>query len=251
MVVGHTSDAGSTLLITDAGSVVTTNEINVGQAGFGIGALMIEAGGSLSDIDGFIARFASRSARPRSAAPARPGQIAAYSASATSAMAHWRLPTAASSPATLATSASAPNRPARSRQRHGSAWTNSSELYVGYEGTGTLAIESAGSVSIQRQYRWLFRRKWHGDVSSGLQWTSSSGMFVGNSGVGSLTITGGGDVSDDYAYIANAAESQGTVTVDGIGSTWTNDGQLYVGLGGSARSTSRTADRSPTLRSAQ
>jgi T5SS/PEP-CTERM-associated repeat protein len=236
MVVGHTSDASSTLLITDPGSIVTTNEINVGQAGLGTGALMIEAGGSLSDIDGFIARFAlsigsatvsGTGSTWTNSGILRVGHIGngtlsvANGGSVSSNFGYVSVGEESTSTVTVSGT--------------GSAWANSSELHVGYEGTGTLAIDSGGSVSGASGSIGGFSGA-SGTVTvsgAGSQWTNSSGMFVGNSGVGSLTITGGADVSDDYAYIANAAGSQGTITVDGAGSTWINDGQLYVGFAGS------------------
>ncbi|MDX8455575.1 autotransporter domain-containing protein [Mesorhizobium sp. VK9D] len=57
-------------------------------------------------------------------------------------------------------------------------------------------------------------------------------LYVGYSGTGELTIRNGGAVSNIDGYLGLHADSTGTVTVDGVGSTWTNSGDLHVGRGG-------------------
>jgi T5SS/PEP-CTERM-associated repeat protein len=54
-------------------------------------------------------------------------------------------------------------------------------------------------------------------------------ITVGSAGAGSLAISGGGTVSNTDAIIGNDATSIGMVTVDGTGSSWTNNGDLTVG----------------------
>lgn len=67
---------------------------------------------------------------------------------------------------------------------------------------------------------------------SGCNGSSSEGsIYVGDGGSGTLSITNGGKViSDGYAYIAllggDVVNSNGAVTVDGVGSSWTLNGQL-------------------------
>jgi T5SS/PEP-CTERM-associated repeat protein len=52
---------------------------------------------------------------------------------------------------------------------------------------------------------------------------------VGNAGAGILAITDGGHVTNQLGYVGYSADSTGTVTVDGPGSSWTNSSELYVG----------------------
>ena len=70
--------------------------------------------------------------------------------------------------------------------------------------------------------------------------SAAGSIYVGNGGGGTLTITNGGTVvSDGYAYIAllgdgvaGGVNSNGAVTVDGAGSTWTLGGtlpRLFIG----------------------
>ncbi|OJU06198.1 MAG: hypothetical protein BGN87_13100 [Rhizobiales bacterium 65-79] len=49
---------------------------------------------------------------------------------------------------------------------------------------------------------------------------------------GTLAISGGGSVSDTFGAIGNDTGSDGAVTVDGEGSTWTNTSSLVVGNSG-------------------
>jgi T5SS/PEP-CTERM-associated repeat protein len=58
-------------------------------------------------------------------------------------------------------------------------------------------------------------------------------VTVGNTGTGTLTIANGGTVSSPFglaSVIGSLAGSQGTVTVTGAGSTWTqSNGSITVG----------------------
>ena len=67
------------------------------------------------------------------------------------------------------------------------------------------------------------------DIDNG---TGPGYLYVGVRGSGSLAITDGGSVNDLYAYVGTGVGSDGTVTVDGEGSTWTNRGDLHVGWRG-------------------
>ena len=53
----------------------------------------------------------------------------------------------------------------------------------------------------------------------------SGGLNIGSFGTGTLTIANGGtvvNITPNIANIGNFAGSQGTVTVTGAGSTWSN-----------------------------
>lgn len=115
----------------------------------------------------------------------------------------------------------------------GSVWTNSSSLYVGRNGSGTLVIESGGVVSSIGGYL--------GDnavasgtaivTGAGSTWTSGS-LSVGGSGSGSLTVQNGGTVTTSSGTLGSSADSTGTATVTGIGSSWANSRSLSVGQTG-------------------
>ncbi len=62
-------------------------------------------------------------------------------------------------------------------------------------------------------------------------------LWVGRQGSGSLLISAGGSVSNPTGYIGDQPGSSGEVTVDGVGSTWTNSGNLYVGDNGDGKLT--------------
>ena len=68
----------------------------------------------------------------------------------------------------------------------------------------------------------------------GSTWNNSpgGGLNIGSFGTGTLTIANGGTVIDNTAFAANIGEgagSQGTVTVTGAGSTWSNSSGVNVG----------------------
>jgi T5SS/PEP-CTERM-associated repeat protein len=123
----------------------------------------------------------------------------------------------------------------------GSAWNNSSILTVGYaSGTGSLSILSGGKVSAAQ-----------GGVGSSpnsvgtvtVSGTNSAWTLTGNEfgpgnlylgyggGTGTLIILAGGTVSDNDGNIGLYG-STSDVTVDGLGSAWTNSGNLYIGFSG-------------------
>jgi fibronectin-binding autotransporter adhesin len=121
----------------------------------------------------------------------------------------------------------------------GSEWTHDWHIYVGYKGTGELSISNGGTVA--SYYADLgYSSGSYGTVSvdgENSTWTNGNYIIVGNYGTGELNITNGGIVSSRTAYsgpayIGNREGSSGKVSVDGDGSTWTNNGELLVGSKG-------------------
>ena len=112
--------------------------------------------------------------------------------------------------------------------------TTARYLRVGYLGSGTLNITEGGCVAGNG----LASIIGNGAISTGevtvdglgSNWINDSILYIGCSGVGSLYVTAGGTVSnDDIGYIGYMSGSTGEVTVDGTGSTWTNNSDLHVG----------------------
>ena len=128
----------------------------------------------------------------------------------------------------------------------GSSWSNAGDIVVGGLGTGTLTIQNGGTVNSG------------GGGSVGLVGTgtvtvtgpdstwnnaSAGGLNIGSFGMGTLTIANGGKVintTPNNANIGQAAGSQGTVTVTGAGSIWSN--QFGVNVGNSDTGTLTIAD---------
>jgi T5SS/PEP-CTERM-associated repeat protein/autotransporter-associated beta strand protein len=119
----------------------------------------------------------------------------------------------------------------------GSTWTNTGNLYLGYLNTGALNISNGGVVN--SSVGWLAVATGTSGTATvdgaGSTWTNSSNLLVGDNGTGKLTITNGGTVSNTNGTIGSsfASGSNGTVTVDGAGSSWTNSATLQVGSLGS------------------
>jgi T5SS/PEP-CTERM-associated repeat protein len=117
-----------------------------------------------------------------------------------------------------------------------STWTNSGALHVGYDGEGTLNITSddnmesvvtsvSGYLAVEPSSK--------GTVTVtgvGAKWIDTGGVFsIGRKGTGTLNVTDGGVVTTTVGHIGYFGGSNGTVTVDGAGSTWNNGGGLSVG----------------------
>lgn len=119
----------------------------------------------------------------------------------------------------------------------GSEWRTFAALRVGMAGTGSLAVTDSGNVtsfggSIGDQVGST------GVVTvdgSGSQWsTSGIGFTVGNAGTGTLNIANGGAVVNGAGHVGLLGGADGTVNVDGAGSTWTSS-DIHVGVGGTGR----------------
>ncbi|HBO44835.1 MAG TPA: hypothetical protein DD670_13070, partial [Planctomycetaceae bacterium] len=115
----------------------------------------------------------------------------------------------------------------------GSTWNNSGGLHLGGFGGSTLAVSGGASVvndggaAIGRLSSSTSTVTIAGPGST---WTNGSEIIVGDEGDGTLIVTGGAIVANNYwAAIGYGSGSNGAVTVEGTGSTWTNTGWLYIG----------------------
>nr|WP_320167109.1 autotransporter domain-containing protein [uncultured Methylophaga sp.] len=109
------------------------------------------------------------------------------------------------------------------------------ELIVGSSGTGTLNISSGATLTNANEGTIGFLAGSNGSVSvdgAGTSWLHGAGrqLAVGWSGTGELNISNGGSVSNANGFIGARSGGIGTVTVNGAGSTWTNNDQLVIGL---------------------
>ncbi len=110
----------------------------------------------------------------------------------------------------------------------GSTWTDAN-FNVGLSGSGTLSIANGAKITGGGNIgRGLVRVDGAGSV-----WNAAgTSFFIGNLGGGTLSITNGAFVSSTGSAIGSDSGTTGIVTVDGVGSTWTNSGSLFVGYGG-------------------
>jgi T5SS/PEP-CTERM-associated repeat protein len=118
----------------------------------------------------------------------------------------------------------------------GTLWDSSSVLYVGHDGDG--AVHIAGGAQVQNtDCRVGYNSGSTGEVTvSGLntQWLNEGLVQIGGLGSGSVSILNGGLGQAGIVgttVIGDLANSVGTMTVDGVGSTWTTP-QLNVGAAG-------------------
>lgn len=73
-----------------------------------------------------------------------------------------------------------------------------------------------------------------GDISPAdpASWNIATDGYVGKTADGSLVINGGSVLSSDSSYLGYNNNVTGSVTVDGTGSSWTNDYIQYIGYSG-------------------
>ena len=193
---GSTQTGGvGTALVTGAGSIWTTSDdFMVGSVGSSYGELTISAGGQVTNTD--IARIGY----------------------------------AANAEGTVTVSGT------------GSKWNGDRTIEVGFEGTGTLNILSGGAVSSGGTGTWVGRMTGSDGtllIDAGSLDTGASRLAVGGNGTGIMTVQYGGTITSAegrVGYYDGTTETggNGTATVTGSGSTWTNTGDFMVGSVGSS-----------------
>lgn len=114
----------------------------------------------------------------------------------------------------------------------GSTWTASGNISVGYEGTGTLAIQDGANANLPDELLVGDKAGSTGTATVDAATMTAGNILVGNSGKGTMTLSGGSTVTADDFIVGNAAGSDGTATVTGSGSGMTLSVELNVGLEG-------------------
>jgi len=114
-------------------------------------------------------------------------------------------------------------------------------LAVGGLGNGTFSVTNGAQVSDfsgEVGYTVTSHPGVSGNATvdgAGSSWTHGFELYVGY-GTGTLTISNGATVSDAFGYLGYFGEfpgrSNGTVTVTGAGSSWTNSNDLFLGNSG-------------------
>jgi T5SS/PEP-CTERM-associated repeat protein len=121
----------------------------------------------------------------------------------------------------------------------GSTWTNTGTLEVGLDGNGSLNITNGGTATVNGSFARIAE---HASSTSsvtvdglGSTLTLAHDLDVAREGTGTLMIQNRGTVNmtgSGRASIGVIADSNGTATVDGAGSTWTINAGLNVGENG-------------------
>ncbi len=118
----------------------------------------------------------------------------------------------------------------------GSIWTNDADLHIGDAGTGVVTVSNGGAlVNGEGDLGYGFGSDGTATITGAQSsWTTNGFLYVGNAGDGTLNVMDGGTVSSlgGFGYLSWDAGSTGEVTIDGVGSTWTNANGLYIGFGG-------------------
>lgn len=108
-------------------------------------------------------------------------------------------------------------------------------LYIGYNGIGTLTVQNGGKVSTQANEGLIG----FNSTATGTAWVSGEGshlslsddFIIGNYGNGTLLVEDGGYVqSERYSYISYHEGSVGSATVRGVGTEWNTVARMYIGL---------------------
>ena len=122
----------------------------------------------------------------------------------------------------------------------GSQWTNSSNLYVGFDGQGILVVTTGGQVSDDNGYVGVNTGSNGGTAfvtGNGSMWTNNSSLYVGYDANGTLSITGGGTVTASSVYVRNVlaidVATGSSLTVGNGSGTITNNGIVRI-LAGAA-----------------
>ncbi|MDQ8698471.1 autotransporter domain-containing protein [Hyphomicrobium sp. LHD-15] len=105
-------------------------------------------------------------------------------------------------------------------------------LYVGYDGTGTVSLR--GGAEFWGSFAMLGANSVGSEGTLRLDGPGTyfylySQLHVGTQGTGTLSITNGAEARTSHAVLGTAAGAVGTATIDGAGSKWT--ATYYIGVG--------------------
>ena len=114
-----------------------------------------------------------------------------------------------------------------------SSWSNSGDLTIGYNGSGTLNITSGGTVSNADGYVGMMTNSL-GNVTvtgAGSTWSNSGDLSIGTAGNGELNISSGGEVLALSATIGTTGllSGDGLMTLSSGSGTLTNFGTIAPG----------------------
>lgn len=117
----------------------------------------------------------------------------------------------------------------------GSTWNNTGSLLVGSATTGTLDIFNAGSVSAANaSVGQLAGVSGTLSVYNNGLFSTTGNLTVGAAGQGTLQLDTNGQITTGGSvFVGNAAGSNGTVYMDGAGTTWSITNALSIGNAGS------------------
>ena len=114
----------------------------------------------------------------------------------------------------------------------GAGWTNGDYILVGSEGTGTLDILGGAYVSSVSSVNVGDDVGGTGTLlidDSTLDITGPGILRAGNYGTGTVTIRNGGVAISEKGRVGHQSGSDGTATVNGVGSSWTTRDDFIVG----------------------
>ncbi|OYY95609.1 MAG: hypothetical protein B7Y41_03690 [Hydrogenophilales bacterium 28-61-23] len=127
---------------------------------------------------------------------------------------------------------------------HGT-WTNSGGLFVGFNGDGQLLIGDGSMVTSASAVLGRYEHAKGAVVLDNATWTNTGELVIGHGvtglpgthATGELVVRNGGKLTSTTGQIGYGAGSMGTVEVKGVNaagttSTWTMDGDLYIGNNG-------------------
>lgn len=115
----------------------------------------------------------------------------------------------------------------------GSTWNMSSNLHVGYFGSGTVNITNGGTVSAPIGILGFDASSRANVVNidgAGSSLINNVSLTVGNNGSGTINVTNGGSLTSSTSYLALFGGSSGAVNVNGTGSSWGAGTDLLVGV---------------------
>jgi len=113
----------------------------------------------------------------------------------------------------------------------GSSWTNSADLFVGYQGNGAVSVNNGGTLTNTQGWIGFSAGSLGAATVDGLgsTWSNSKDLVVGASGNGALNVKNGGVATNAYGLIGHEIGSSGAATVTGEGASWINSADLYIG----------------------
>ncbi len=234
--IGNYASGTGTVTINGAGSTWTNaNDLNVGKSG--TGTLTVQEGGAVSSASGYLGYTATgegsvtidgdgsswQNSGNLHVGAAGKGTLQVLSGGLVTNV----NATVGQSNGTLVSTAIV--------NGVGSTWTSTGSLTIGDAGLGAMWVQESGLVESASGYiGYDAAGTGEAGVSGdGTRWENAGNLYVGYGGTGTLHVSLGGVVTSANGIVGyDNGALIGTVNVNGIGSTWSNSGNLTVGRAG-------------------
>ncbi len=232
------NEGEGTLNISNKGKLIHNNAPGIYIGRYGAGVLNLSSGGSVSATASYLGRYAGSTGSVvvdgQGTTYTSNGCIIGYEGNGALAITNGGV---ANTTAPVSLGHASTSTGDAVVDGLGSTWNLGNSFIVGIDGKATLKVINEGQIN--SKYGATLAKSTGSEsllIVDGMGSTFASelgGIIVGDSGNGTMIISNAGAVNNEQGgFIGSGNTGIGVVTVDGIGSMWTNRSNFYIGNSG-------------------